>query len=159
MPIARHLRVLDSAIEEDAMPGALKIAFASTDRRHVDQHFGSAKSFVMYDVDMDKATITDAVEFGELAQDGNEDKLAAKIEALSTCSAVYVQAIGGSAVSQLARIGVQPMKVAQGTPINQLVGQLQDEIRQGPSAWIARALEGEKDASRFDAMEDEGWDE
>lgn len=159
MPIARHLRVLDSAIEEDAMPGALKIAFASTDRRHVDQHFGSAKSFVMYDIDMDNATITDAVEFGELAQDGNEDKLAAKIEALSTCSAVYVQAIGGSAVSQLARIGVQPMKVAQGTPINQLVGQLQDEIRQGPSAWIARALEGEKDASRFDAMEDEGWDE
>ena len=113
----------------------------------------------MYDIDMDNATITDAVEFGELAQDGNEDKLAAKIEALSTCSAVYVQAIGGSAVSQLARIGVQPMKVAQGTPINQLVGQLQDEIRQGPSAWIARALEGEKDASRFDAMEDEGWDE
>ena len=159
MPISRHLRVLDSAIEEDAMPGALKIAFASTDRRHVDQHFGSAKSFVMYDIDMDNATITDAVEFGELAQDGNEDKLAAKIEALSTCSAVYVQAIGGSAVSQLARIGVQPMKVAQGTPINQLVGQLQDEIRQGPSAWIARALEGEKDASRFDAMEDEGWDE
>ncbi|MEG3619927.1 nitrogen fixation protein NifX [Magnetovibrio sp. PR-2] len=159
MPIARHLRVLDSAIEEDAMPGALKIAFASTDRRHVDQHFGSAKSFVMYDVDMDNATITDAVEFGELSQDGNEDKLEAKIEALSTCSAVYVQAIGGSAISKLARIGVQPMKVAPNTPINQLVGQLQDEIRQGPSAWIARALDGEKDATRFDAMEDEGWDE
>lgn len=163
MPIARHLRVLDCTTEEDAMPshdtGALKIAFASTDMRHVDQHFGSAKSFVMYEVDMDAATMTDAVEFGELAQDGNEDKLDAKIQALAGCAAVYVQAIGGSAISKLTRIGVQPMKVGPGTPITGLVAGLQDELRAGPSAWVARALNPEKDAGRFDDMEAEGWSE
>jgi len=159
MPIARHLRVLDCTTEDEAMPNGLKIAFASTDMRHVDQHFGSAKSFVMYEVDLDTATMTDAIAFGDLAQDGNEDKLEAKIEALSPCAAVYVQAIGGSAITKLARIGVQPMKVQPGTPIATLVSDVQNELRAGPSAWIARALQSEKDATRFDAMEDEGWDE
>ena len=139
--------------------GALKVAFASSDMRHVDQHFGSAKSFVMYDVNIDGATMTDAVEFGALAQDGNEDKLEAKIEALSSCAAVYVQAIGGSAISKLARIGVQPMKVQPGAPIAALVADLQEELRAGPSAWVARALRPEQDADRFDDMEAEGWNE
>lgn len=159
MAIARHLRVLDCATEEDEMPKGLKVAFASSDMRHVDQHFGSAKSFVMYEVDPDKAAMTDAVEFGSLAQDGNEDKLDAKIEALSECAAVYVQAIGGSAISKLARIGVQPMKVAPCSAIVTLVGELQDELRAGPSAWIARALGAQRDEGRFDEMEAEGWNE
>lgn len=159
MPIARHLRVLDCTIEEDTMPGALKIAFASSDMRHVDQHFGSAKTFVMYDVDADTAVMTDAVEFGSLAQDGNEDKLEAKIEALVPCAAVYVQAIGGSAISKLSRIGVQPMKVQPGTSISVLVSDLQEELRAGPSAWVVRALRPTEDENRFDDMESEGWNE
>lgn len=159
MSIARHLRVLDCATKENAMPNAIKVAFASTDMRHVDQHFGSAKSFVMYEVDLENATMTDAVEFGALDQDGNEDKLDAKIQALSSCAAVYVQAIGGSAITKLARIGVQPMKVQPGSSISQLVAELQAQLRAGPTAWIARALQGEKTGERFDDMEAEGWNE
>lgn len=141
------------------MAKGLKVAFASTDMRHVDQHFGSAKAFVMYEVNPYGAAMTDAVEFGALAQDGDEDKLDAKIQALRKCAAVYVQAIGGSAISKLARIGVQPMKVAPGTPITGLVEDLQNELRAGPSAWIARALQSKRDEGRFDDMEAEGWDE
>lgn len=159
MVIARHLRVLDCATEEDAMPNGLKVAFASTDMRRVDQHFGSAKAFVMYEVDMENATMTDAVEFGALDQDGNEDKLDAKIDALRECAAVYVLAIGGSAVSKLARIGVVPHKVQPGTAISVLVQELQAELRAGPSAWLARALNAERDAGRFEQMEAEGWDD
>lgn len=159
MAIARHLRILDCATEEDAMPKGLKVAFASTDMRHVDQHFGSAKAFVMYEVDLESAVMTDVVEFGSLAQDGNEDKLDAKIGALAECAAVYVQAIGGSAVSKLARAGVQPMKVQPGAPVAALIEELQNELRMGPSAWIARALGAERKAERFDDMESEGWHE
>jgi len=159
MAIDRHLRVLNGSTEESTMVNGIKVAFASTDMRHVDQHFGSAKAFVMYAVDLENATMTDAVEFGALAQDGNEDKLDAKIEALQGCAAVYVQAIGGSALSKLARIGVVPQKVQPQTPIAQLVEDLQGELRAGPSAWIARALNSQRDAGRFEQMEAEGWDE
>jgi nitrogen fixation protein NifX len=115
----------------------------------------------MYEVDLDTATMTDALEFGALDQDGNEDKLDAKIDALKDCAAVYVQAIGGSAISKLTRIGVVPQKVQPGTPITTLLGELQEELRAGPSAWIARALKAERDGKpdlgRFDEMEAEGW--
>jgi len=168
MAITRHLRVLGCATEEAAMqhntPRGLKVAFASADMRHVDQHFGSAKAFVMYEVDPQTTAMTDAVEFGALDQDGNEDKLDAKIEALKECAAVYVQAVGGSAISKLARIGVVPHKVQPGTPISTLLENLQEELRTEPSAWVIRALnvasrENSEGTGRFDEMEAEGWND
>ena len=42
----RQLQVLDG--EDDGT--LLKVAFASTDRELVDQHFGSSRSFVIYGV-------------------------------------------------------------------------------------------------------------
>ncbi len=165
MSIARHLHVVDGTAREDAMSERLKIAFASSDRRQVDQHFGSARSFVMYEVDADHVQVRDVVEFGTLAQDGNEDKLNAKIEALSGCAAVYVLALGGGAVTRLARIGVQPLKVPRGSSVDRLLAAVQAELRAGPSSlqtspWIARALRAQHgDGSRFNAMEAEGWSE
>ncbi len=160
MSIARHFRIVDCGTEEDSMNEGLKIAFASSDMHHVDQHFGSARSFVMYEVLAEHAFMSDAVEFGELAQDGNEDKLDSKIAALSGCAAVYVLAIGGGAVAKLARIGVHPLKVQPRTPIANLVGDVQRQLRDGSSPWIARALRCERDdESRFNAMEAEGWSE
>ena len=79
------------------MDTALKVAFATTDMETVNQHFGSAKSFALYAVDMENSELLEVAQFGELSQDGNEDKLSVKIELLSGCAAVYCQAIGGSA--------------------------------------------------------------
>mgnify|MGYP000202225171 CR=1 FL=1 len=38
---------------------------------------------------------------------------------------------------------------------------LQDQLREGPSAWLAKAIEDQKpaDPDRFRKMEAEGWDE
>ena len=76
----------------------LKVAFASTDRTRVNQHFGAAEGFVIYEVTPDKATLVGVAEFAEEAMDGNEDKLGAKIDFLDGCTAVYVMAIGASAM-------------------------------------------------------------
>jgi len=93
--------------------------------------------------------------------DGNEDKLAAKIDALADCVAVYCQAVGASAIGQLKNHGIQPIKVAPDTLISGLLRELQQELREGPSAWLARAIErrAPRSESRFDAMEAEGWSE
>ena len=48
------------------METALKIAFATTDMETVNQHFGSAKSFAIYAVDMEDAQLLEAAQFGEL---------------------------------------------------------------------------------------------
>ncbi|MET0092006.1 MAG: nitrogen fixation protein NifX [Sedimenticola sp.] len=143
------------------MTTALKVAFATSDMKHVDQHFGAAQSFAIYAVDQEKACFVEANEFGQLAMDGNEDKLAAKIEALDGCIAVYSQAVGASAIQQLKAKGIQPVKVSPGAEISELIESLQDELRQGPSSWLAKAIASTlpADPSRFDAMEEEGWEE
>jgi nitrogen fixation protein NifX len=143
------------------METALKIAFATTDMETVNQHFGSAKSFAIYAVNMDDAQLLEAAQFGELQQDGNEDKLSVKIELLNGCAAVYCQAVGGSAINQLITKGIQPVKVHEGGKITDLIVDLQNEMKAGPSSWLAKATNQHKspDPERFNQMEDEGWDE
>jgi nitrogen fixation protein NifX len=138
----------------------LKVAFASTDRSVVDQHFGSAKAFVVYGINPDEIMLLSISEFGELEQDGNEDKLADKLELLEGCIAVYCRACGASAVKQLLAKGIQPVKVSDGALIKSLLSELQRELQEGPSSWLAKAVtRNALSESRFDEMEMEGWDE
>ncbi len=157
MAVQRQLRV----VAEDDAAVAVRVAFASTDLQSVNQHFGSAEGFAFYAVTPEGATLIEAVEFGRAEQDGDEDKLVGRIAALEGCVAVYCQAVGASAVRQLMAAGVQPVKVSQGAPITELLDALVAELRAGPSAWLARAIERDRkgDRNRFDAMEAEGWDE
>lgn len=161
MSLERRLKILDTGTKTDWMDTAVKVAFASTDMKQVNQHFGSAESFAIYAVDLEHIQLLEVNQFGQLVQDGNEDKLAAKLNALENCIAVYSQAVGSSAVAQLKSRGVQPIKVSQGADILYLLKSLQEELRAGPTSWLARAIDSQKpvDPSRFDAMEDEGWDE
>lgn len=161
MTLQRRLTVLQSGTEGQWVNAAVKVAFASSDMKQVDQHFGAAQSFAIYALDMERAELVEVVQFGELAMDGNEDKLAAKIAALDGCIAVYTQAVGASAVAQLKRQGIQPVKVTPGAAIADLLESLQEELREGPSAWLARAIEALRpaDPDRFRKMEAEGWEE
>jgi nitrogen fixation protein NifX len=135
------------------------VAFASGDLKKVDQHFGSAERFAIYDVQPDEISLVEVFEFGDLAQDGNENKLLEKFVALEGCLAVYCLAVGPSAVRQLMALGIQPMKVQYGTSINAQLKELQQELVNGPEGWLARALSSrqEKSETRFDEMEEEGW--
>ncbi len=161
MSLQRRLQLVGCNTEAPWMSTALKVAFATTDMKAVNQHFGAAKSFALYAVDQENACFLEAVEFGALDMDGNEDKLADKISALDGCIAVYSQAVGASAIRQLKAKNIQPVKVSADAPIAELLTALQEELRQGPSAWLAKAIASTlpADPSRFDQMEAEGWDE
>lgn len=158
MTLQRHMRVVDMS---DTAATGIKVAFASRDLAHVDQHFGSAESLAVYEVDLDKATLLEVAQFGRQAQDGNEDKLASKFDVLEGCAAVYCLAAGASAVKQLLMHGVQPVKVSEGVAIRDLIDMLRQELASGPTAWLARAIERNKgpDMARFNAMETDGWEE
>ncbi|MDD5277802.1 MAG: nitrogen fixation protein NifX [Methylovulum sp.] len=161
MSLTRRMHIVPDTDEEKFMETALKIAFATTDMETVNQHFGSAKSFAVYAVDMDNAHMLEAAQFGDLNQDGNEDKLSVKLDLLDGCAAVYCQAVGGSAINQLIARNIQPVKVHEGSKIKDLIVDLQNEIKAGPSSWLAKAINQYKgpDPDRFNKMEDEGWDE
>ena len=161
MSLQRRLKILNGGTEDRWIESALKVAFASTDMNTVNQHFGSAGSFAIYGMDRDNIRLLELAQFESSAQDGNEDKLAARLQALEGCIAVYSQAVGASAVGQLKARGVQPVKVLPGTPVADLLESLQNELRTGPCTWLARAIASRQpvDRGRFDAMEAEGWEE
>lgn len=138
----------------------LRIAFASDDRLRVNQHFGSALGFVLYQVGTDRSARVGYGEFPEEAMDGNENKLAAKVDFLDGCAAVFVMAIGGSAIKQLLARGIQPIRVTESDRIDDLISDLSRAMRDGGVPWIERALAAQAKASsedRFSRMEEEGW--
>ncbi len=160
MGLQRHLRILPGRTEAPAMLPTLKVAFATTDRKHVDQHFGSASAFVIYAVTPEQAVLLEVAQFENRLQDGHEDKLAAKLDLLEGCAAVYCQAVGGSAIRQLLQRGIQPLRIEEGAVIDRLLGELQQELRTGGLGWLTQAPRRQADGlDRFAAMEAEGWQE
>lgn len=139
----------------------LKVAFASTDRTRVNQHFGAAEGFAIYEVTPDKATLVGVAEFAEESMDGNEDKLVAKVDFLDGCAAVYVMAIGASAIKKLMAKGVQPIRINEVDAIDDLLLEISKAMSDGGVAWIDRALALQAKAKaddRFSSMEEEGWE-
>lgn len=158
MAMQRQLKVL--ANDDNNAAPVLQVAFATSDLKHVDQHFGSAERFAVYRVESDRITLSKVAEFGTLEKDGNENKLLEKFMLLEGCAAVYSQAVGPSAVRQLLGLGIQPFKVPEGSVISALLSALQTELSDGPKGWIGRALSRQRrDQKRFDAMESEGWED
>ena len=166
MALRRHLRILTGGIKdaEQDMTPSIKAAFATSDRHKIDQHFGTATAILIYAVTPDQATVVEFAQFGDLDQDGHEDKLAAKLALLQGCTVVYCQAVGGSAIQQLLAVGVQPMRVEAGTAIASLLAGLQAALRGGPApVWLNRAIARQRQTEsadeRFTMMEAEGWRE
>lgn len=137
----------------------IKVAFATTDRLRVNQHFGAAEAFAIYEVTPDKATLVGIGEFAEEAMDGNEDKLIAKVDFLEGCAAVYVMAIGASAIKKLMAKGIQPIRTNEVDAVDDLLGEISRAMNEGGVAWVDRAvaLQAKKTEDRFANMEEEGW--
>ena len=137
----------------------IKVAFATTDRLRVNQHFGAAEAFAIYEVTPDKATLVGIGEFAEEAMDGNEDKLIAKVDFLEGCAAVYVMAVGASAIKKLMTKGIQPIRVNEIDGVDDLLGEISKAMGEGGVAWVDRAVaaQAKKTADRFASMEEEGW--
>lgn len=120
---------------------SLKIAFATNDGEFVNQHFGTAQSFMVYAVNPDNFYLDAVAQFE--CEDGNENdgKLAAKLEFLDGCVAMYCKACGSSAVKQLLARHIQPLKVIEEPHIIDLIKAFQNELNEGPSSWLARAIQ------------------
>ncbi len=150
----RHLRLVASTKENDM---TVKIAFASNDRRLVNQHFGAAEAFAIYEMGETDTRLVEVAEFIETAMDGHEGKLAAKIELLEGCAAVYCNAAGASAIQQLLAKGIQPMRVDEGSLIEELLGCLQKSMADEPPLWLTKHLKKHESANRF--ADEEEWQE
>ncbi|MBL8306203.1 MAG: nitrogen fixation protein NifX [Rubrivivax sp.] len=133
----------------------MKVAFATQDQQRVDAHFGWARHLAVYEVTPTGYAFVQDFGFGEdLAEDGNEDKLAPKLQAIGDCAIVYVAAIGGSAAARVVASKIHPVKVTQPEPILDILDKLQATLAGTPPPWLRKALmKGQERA--FDFEDDE----
>jgi nitrogen fixation protein NifX len=132
----------------------MKIAFATQDHKHVDAHFGWAKTIAVYDVSENGHRFLEAVEFnGNLEEDGVDDKLTPKIEAIKDCAILYVAAIGGSGAARVVARNIHPIKVVEPEAIEVILDKLQAVLSGTPPPWLRKALL--KDKARAVSFEDD----
>ena len=96
----------------------LRIAFASNDQVHVNQHFGTSMMFALYDLTESHWELVELVEYGSPKKGHDEQKLKYRIEALKGCQAMYCNAVGSSAIRQLLANNIQPLKIDPGQEIS-----------------------------------------
>jgi nitrogen fixation protein NifX len=119
----------------------MKVAFATQDMKRVDAHFGWAKNIAIYEVSPTSHQFVEAVQFdGDLQEDGNEDKLAPKLDVIKDCAILYVAAIGGSGAARVVAQNIHPVKVSQPEEISDILVKLQGVLKGTPPPWLRKAL-------------------
>jgi len=119
----------------------MKIAFATEDFRRVDAHFGWAQNIMVYDLNADSQSLVRTVSFGEAASEGNnEDKIAAKVDAIKDCAIVYVADIGGPAAARVVASKIHPIKAKGNETIQELLDSIKQVMNGTPPPWLRKAM-------------------
>ncbi|MHB8761585.1 MAG: NifB/NifX family molybdenum-iron cluster-binding protein [Coriobacteriia bacterium] len=129
----------------------MKVAFATTSGEAVDEHFGRASTFAVYDVTPEGTIFLEMRRVAEGAFDDeivasrglgslHDDAVTAKIGKLGDVKIVYFSEIGGPSAAKLIRAGIMPLKAAAGTGIASAADRLVQTMRTKPAPWMRRAL-------------------
>ncbi|QSJ17664.1 nitrogen fixation protein NifX [Nostoc sp. UHCC 0702] len=134
----------------------MKIAFTTSDHVHINAHFGWAREIDVYEISNEGYQFLETLTFsGDLKEDGNEDKITPKLDAINDCTIVYVTAIGGSAAARLIKKGVTPVKArSEEEEINEVLNKLVQTLKGNPPPWLRKALQ-QKPSSFADEVENE----
>jgi nitrogen fixation protein NifX len=131
----------------------MKVAFATQDLVTVDAHFGWCPNLIVYEVTPDGAQPVARHAFAAAREDGDEDKLAPRVEAIAACAILYAAAIGGSAAARVVALGVHPVQVREGERIAELLAKLCDVLAGTPPPWLRKAMLRDGAARTFDPEE------
>ncbi len=135
----------------------MKVAFTSSDGRTIDQHFGMTRDFRIWEIGPATAAevgTVSALPVGEAPQGApneeggfaavsdldEEDRIAARANAIAGCAIVYTVQIGGPAAAKLVARRIHPMKTASEVPIADVVARLQEVLRGNPPPWLRKAM-------------------
>jgi nitrogen fixation protein NifX len=128
----------------------MKVAFATTDGKNIDEHFGRAGMFAIYEITegghkfvavrqfadgMDMAVV-DTKDKGPL----HDSAVQNKVDKLADCKLIYLTEIGGPSAARLVKKGIMPMKMKEIVTIESALGQLLETIKKSPPPWLRKAL-------------------
>ena len=128
----------------------MKVAFATTDGINVDEHFGRAGMFAVYELTHENYSFVELRKFadgldsaivetrgqGEL----HDDRVQSKVDKLADCKIIYLTEIGGPSAARLIKKGIMPVKVKESVTIEDSMKRLLDTVKGTPPPWLKKAL-------------------
>jgi nitrogen fixation protein NifX len=118
----------------------MRVAFTSSDGRTIDEHFGMATRFHVWEVGPGSAGPVEILT-AITTSDDEEDRISARASAIAGCAIVYTVRIGGPAAAKLVARRIHPMKTGTEVSIEEVVGKLQEVLRGRPPPWLRKAME------------------
>ena len=128
----------------------MKVAFATTDGINVDEHFGRAGMFAIYELTADGYKFIELRKFADgrdtAIEDtkgmGNvhDDMVQNKVAKLAECKIVYLTEIGGPSAARLVKKGMMPVKVKEIVSIEESLQKLLETIKTSPPPWLRKAI-------------------
>lgn len=145
----------------------MKVAFATTTGSRIDEHFGRAGTFAIYNITAKGAEYLELRKVAEGDLDTevvvtrgmgsiHDDALSSKIAKLADVKIVFFTEIGGPSAAKLVRAGIMPLKSDPSTLITEEADKLLATIRERPAPWMRRALADEACDGLADAAESSG---
>ena len=117
----------------------MRVAFASNDGVNINEHFGQADSFHVWEVGPAQASPVDVLT-GLAHGLENEDHILTKAQALQGCLIACSVQIGGPAAAKLVARKIHPLKTESVIPIRDMVEKLQNALRGNAPPWLAKAM-------------------
>lgn len=131
----------------------MKVAFTTTDGINVDEHFGRAGMFSIYELTPDwykfvelrkfadgrDAAIEETKGMGEI----HDDRIRSKVDKLADCKIVYLTEIGGPSAARLVRKGIMPIKMRETVSIEESLRMLLETVKKSPPPWLRKAVNSE----------------
>ena len=128
----------------------MKIAFATTDGINVDEHFGRAGMFAVYELTPKKYSFVELRKFADGLDEAilqtrglgevHDDRVQSKVDKLSDCKIIYLTEIGGPSAARLIKKGIMPVKVKETVSIEESMKRLLETIKASPPPWLKKAL-------------------
>jgi len=132
----------------------MKIAFATSDGINVDEHFGRAGVFAVYEITEDGYRFLEIRKFSEGRDKAivetkgmgevHEDRVQNKVDKLADCKIVYLTEIGGPSTARLIKKGMMPIKVREIVSIQESLQKVMETIKKSPPPWLKKAMNNEK---------------
>lgn len=119
----------------------MKIAFASLDGIHVNQHFGWCKTFYLYEIEGDDYNFVEEID-SSIEIEEEIEKLTYKISCIEEkADILYVLQIGPKAANMVKMSGVFPLKAAnENEEIKNVLNSLIKMKNSNPPIWMRRLI-------------------
>ncbi|MGP7816678.1 nitrogen fixation protein NifX [Niallia sp. 01092] len=126
----------------------IKVAFATEDGIYVNTHFGYSEAFDVYEVTKDKyeKLATRVIKYKE---DNNEsDRIEERLNIVMDCTLLFINQIGPTAAARVTRNKIMPVKVKEGTSIQEQLDRLLTMLQTNPPLWLVKAMNSKVEKER-----------